>query len=231
MVMLATISTIFTNTLSGLLMPTSQITIKHNKHRAHPCPKDKKLSLLNQLIANNKEAEILVVSTENIELLKDIAADNVTVMNDEELFNSKANKYELLISYDLPTTAADYMSRLEHAKEMALILLDSNEQKQLYPIETLLGRAIKQEKIEGFEYEETKKMKIAQKPVQKPKREYEFKKEYEKKPKYDKAKRDNNSNDKSKKWENKDKYNAPKKVGRKIAIKARKPQDGSDSNS
>ncbi|MCK4975215.1 MAG: hypothetical protein KAR81_08165, partial [Sulfurimonas sp.] len=113
--------------------------------------------------------------------------------------------------------------------------------------------------IEGFEYEEEQKLRVA--PT-KPTREYEFKKEYEEKPESDKKPR---RDDKTDKWEKKDKapnkflgkdengkgifsgksgdrnhrydgtprdkYSAPKKVGRKINIKARKPKEESDSNS
>ena len=143
------------------------------------------------------------------------------------------------------------------ATEMALILLDAKEQSKLYPIETVLKRVIKQEIIEGFEYEQDLKLTIAQ---EKPKREYAFKTDTE-----DKAKADKKPYDKSKQWGKKEKapnkflgkdengkalfsgksgdrnhrydgtqkskYNAPKKVGRKISIKALKPKESPDSNS
>ncbi|QOY52144.1 hypothetical protein [Candidatus Sulfurimonas baltica] len=266
-------------------MSANSITVKHNKHRIHPCPNDKKLSLLNLLIANNTKSKILVVTANSPELLKEsVNCENVTIMDDKELLGSKDVTCELLISYDLPIAAIVYMSRLARATDAALILLDSSEQKQLYPIETLLGRVIKQDLVEGFAYEESTKMVVAQKPVERPKREYAFKTDPEDKPKYDKKpfdkksfdkpkydkkpfdkpkfdkpKRDGDSGDKAKKWEKKDKqpnkflgkdengksifsgksgdrnhrhdgskresYDAPKKVGRKINIKARKPKE------
>lgn len=256
-------------------MSAKQITIKHNKHHVHPCPIDKKLSLLNLLISKYSDKEILVVRANSLDVIKEaVSADNVTILSDDELKDS-TKTYELLISYDLPATPALYINRLFYATEMALILLDANEQKKLYPIETVLKRVIKQEIIEGFEYEEDQKLKVA--PT-KPTREYAFKTDEEEKPKYDKSKkdgfksdkksfdkpkRDYKSDDKEKKWEKKDKgpnkflgkdengkglfsgksgernhrydgtpkerYNAPKKVGRKIEIKARKPKEDSDS--
>lgn len=265
-------------------MSTNEIAIKHNKHRIHPCPNDKKLSLLKLLISQNPKAKIIVVSVDKVDTLEELVSDNVVVMSDKELYNSKESTCELLISYNLPTTAIVYMSRLARATDSALILLDAKEQKNLYPIETLLGRVIKQEVIEGFEYEEDQKMKLAQKPADKPK-EYEFKKTYEEKPefdkskkdgyksdkkpfdkpKYDKPRRDNDSNDKSKSWDKKkkeankflgkdengkaifsgksgdrnhrhdgtpkDRYGAPKKVGKKIQIKGLKPKKDSDLDS
>jgi len=260
-------------------MSTKQITVKPNKHRIHPCPNDKKLSLLNLLITQNNKMKILVVTANSLELIKEAITDeNILIMDDKELSKSTELTCELLISYDLPLTADLYVSRVAKSTDTALILLDSSEQKQLYPIETLLGRAIKQDKIDGFEYEDTNKMKIAQKTAQKPKKEYEFKKTYEDKPKFDdskkdsfksaknsfdKPRRDSDSNDKSKNWEKKekkqnkflgkdengkaifsgksgdrnhrydgtpkDKYSAPKKVGRKIEIKARKPKETPES--
>ncbi|MCK4875906.1 MAG: hypothetical protein KAS26_08680, partial [Sulfurimonas sp.] len=225
----------------------------------HPCPIEKKLSLLNLLISKYSDMEILVVRANSLDVIKEaVTADNVTILSDDELKDS-TKSYELLISYDLPATPALYINRLFCATEMALILLDAKEQKKLYPIETVLKRVIKQEIIEGFEYEEEQKLRVA--PT-KPTREYEFKKEYEEKPESDKKPR---RDDKTDKWEKKDKapnkflgkdengkgifsgksgdrnhrydgtprdkYSAPKKVGRKINIKARKPKEESDSNS
>lgn len=248
-------------------MSAKQITIKHNKHHVHPCPSDKKLSLLNLLISKYSNMEILVVRANSLDVIKEaVSADNVTILSDAELKNS-TKTYELLISYDLPATPALYINRIFCATEMALVLLDAQEQNKLYPIETVLKRVIKQEVIEGFEYDEDPKLKVAYKTVEKPK-EYEFKKTYEEKldsdkPKYDKSKRDDRSDDKGKKWEKKDKapnkflgkdengkalfsgksgdrnhrhdgtpknkWDAPKKVGRKIEIKARKPKEDSGS--
>ncbi|QOY54697.1 hypothetical protein HUE87_00150 [Candidatus Sulfurimonas marisnigri] len=260
-------------------MSANTITVKHNKHRVHPCPDDKKIELLNLLINQNSNMEILVVRANSLDVIKEaVTADNVTILNDTELKNS-TKTYELLISYDLPATPTLYINRLFCATEMALILLDAKEQKKLYPIETVLKRVIKQEMIEGFEYLEDQKMVVAYKTPDKPKREYAFKTETEEKPTYDKSKRDgfksdkkpfdkpkwdkpkreDGSNDKAKKWEKKDrepnkflgkdengkaifsgksgdrnhrhdgtqrdKYDAPKKVGRKINIKALKPKE------
>lgn len=269
-------------------MSANQISVKHNKHRVHPCPDSKKFELLNKLIIDNSKAKILVVYANPADSLEEIKADNVTVIGDNELIKLTDITCDLLISYDLPAAAIIYMSRLARATDSAVILVDSSEQKQLYPIETLLGRAIKQEIVAGFEYTDDHKMVVAQKTVERVK-EYAFKTDSDEKPKYDKSKkegsksdkkpfdkpkydkkpfekpkfdkpkRDGDSGDKAKKWEKKDKtpnkflgkdengkalfsgksgdrnhrhdgskkekFDAPKKVGRKIEIKARTPKE------
>lgn len=135
-------------------MSNTSISIKHNNHRIHPCKNDKKLELLNLLISKNSGQSIVVVSSNNLNIIKD-ALDNksILVKNDEEIMKTPELTYEILISYDLPLTAIEYLARAAHATQKALILLDSHEQNTLYPIETLLGRTIKQEIIFGFEPE------------------------------------------------------------------------------
>lgn len=188
-------------------MSDNQITIKHNKHHIHPCSNDKKLSLLNLLIAKNSSVKIIVATSHNSELIKEaISVDNVTILSDEELIKLPELRCELLISYDLPSTAILYMARLAKATQNALILLDKDEQKQLYPIETLLGRVIKQEIISGFEYKIEEKVKKEHKPFEKPK--------------YDRPKRDGERTER-KPFE-KPKYDRPKKDGE---ITERKPFD------
>lgn len=191
-------------------MPISQITLKHNKHRIHPCPNDKKLSLLNLLIEQNGNLDILVATTQNSTMIKEaLKNENIKIFNDNELSEIPELKCELLISYDLPEDASKYLLRVAKATEGAVILLDISEQKDLYPIETLLKRVIRQEIVEGFEYEK-QKMIIAQ-PAQK--REYAFnadsseKPKYEKKP-FDKPKYEKNTSDRPK-------YDKPKRDGEK----------------
>ena len=53
------------------------------------------------------------------------------------------------------------MARLAKATQKAFLLLDQEEQKELHSIEILLGRAIKQEQLEGFEYPAVVKTKPA----------------------------------------------------------------------
>ncbi len=182
-------------------MPITQITLKHNKHRVHPCPSDKKTALLNLLIEQNAKLDILVATAQNSALIIEaLNNDNIKVFNDEELSKMPELRCELLISYDLPQDPLTYLARIAKATEGAAILLDVSEQKELYPIETLLKRVIRQEIVEGFVYEE-QKMKIAPKPAQK--REYAFNPEANEKPKYEKKKFD------------KPKYDRPKKDGEK----------------
>ncbi len=259
-------------------MPAS--SIKPTNHRVHPCPNDKKISLLKQLITENKDSNIIVVSSQDASSIKESLKDvsDVKVLSDDELFKDVSIKCDLLISLDLPQKALFYIQRLSHTTSKAVLILNESEQKLLYPIETLLGRVIKQEIVEGFEYAKKEVKEIKPKPKQKQmskqdikdvaKKRYdegtrdstEPKKEF-KKPqgdkKSDKPRRDD---DKAKQWEKKKKspnkflgkdekgkalfsgksgernhrhdgspkegYDAPKKVGKKINIKAlKKPED------
>lgn len=209
---------IFLNTSLGFHMPTSSIIVKHNKHRVHPCPNDKKLSLINLLITQNSNLKIVVVTANSLDILKEaVVGANVIVTDDKGLLEADKLTCELLISYDLPSTVVSYMDRLAKATQTALILLDSEEQKDLYPIETLLGRAIKQEIVQGFEYEAKQEMKKEQKPFDKPKRDNDNseRKSYDKpnfdKPKYDKPKRDGKKSER--KPFDKPKYDKPKRDG------------------
>lgn len=124
-------------------------SVQRKNHKIHPCDSNRKSELLTHLITLFKEKKILIVSSESIPDLH--STQNVTVILDADVTVSEKNDYDVLISYDLPEKAIIYMSRFAHAKEMALILLSAEDQKYLYPIETLLGRTIIQETIPGFE--------------------------------------------------------------------------------
>lgn len=125
--------------------------IQRKNHRIHPCDSGKKLELLTHLIGKFPDKHILIATANDTKLLQSIASKNITIVTDNEVKASEKNSVDILISYDLPEKALIYMTRFAHAREMALILLDSNDQKNLYPIETLLGRTIIQEVIAGFE--------------------------------------------------------------------------------
>ncbi len=129
-------------------MPSSTPTLKRHNHRIHPCQSEKKHELLNLLLKKNEGKNIIVVTCETIE--KGENSKNVTFINDDDLLSAPELKAELLISYNLPDKAIAYMARIAHATSYALILLDQEEEKLLYPIETLIGRTIMQEPIEGF---------------------------------------------------------------------------------
>ena len=266
-------------------MSSTSITIKPNNHRIYQCPDDKKLELLNKIISENENLNILIACSCNAHMIEDGVTDKrVTIMEDKELVSARDLSCDLIISYDLPIKAIVYMARVAKATEKAIFLVDISEQKGLHDIETLLGRAIKQDTIEGFNYpvvekkvketrpapkkltpqqvkEEAKKRyeKDTNEPKEKsfkPKREYNDK---EKKPFNKDTKRDFKKSDSSSKWDKKkkepnkflgydengkakfsgksgernhrydgtprDRYDAPKKVGKKINIKERKAQD------
>jgi hypothetical protein len=140
-------------------MSSTQPTIKPNNHRVHPCPNDKKLSLVNKLISDNRESKIIVVTSIDAKSVEDYlqnensqALENVQVLDDKTLIKDENLTCDLLISLDVPGKAIIYIARLSHTTSRALLLINETEQKLLYPIETLLGRVIKQDIIEGFEY-------------------------------------------------------------------------------
>ncbi|MEA3229127.1 MAG: hypothetical protein U9P38_08670 [Campylobacterota bacterium] len=138
-------------------MSLNAITIKPNNHRIYPCPNDKKIELLNKIISENENSDILVVCSTNVDAIKEaIENKDIKIIEDRELVKSTDISCEILISYDIPIKSIVYMARVSKATQSAIILVDASEQKNLYPIEMLLGRSIKQEAISGFEYEAIK---------------------------------------------------------------------------
>ena len=199
-------------------MPADAIKIKPNNHRIYQCPNTKKTELLNKLIEENANRDILVMCSTNPEQIKEnLQNKDVRVLEDKELIKEKDLACEYLISYDMPIKAIVYMARVSKAPQKAVMLLDESEQKELHTIETLLGRAIKQEILPGFAYPQ-KESKNSDEPKRKKLSKDEIKevakKRYEsstqEKPKFDKPKRDfRNDDKKDDKWAKKKK--APNK--------------------
>ncbi len=195
-------------------MPADTIAIKPNNHRIYPCPHDKKTELLNKIIEENNNEDILVVCASNPEVLEEkLNNKDVQVIEDRELVKNKELTCGFLISYDMPIKAIVYMARVTKATHKAVMLLDESEQKELHTIETLLGRAIKQEILPGFGYpqEESKnKDESIRKKLSKDEIKEVAKKRYEsstqEKPAFDKPKRDfRNDDKKDDKWAKKKK--------------------------
>ena len=194
-------------------MSDNTISIKSNNHRIYQCPNDKKTALLNKLIEESKSDDILVVCSKNLEDVKAGVSDKkVRVVEDRELVKDKDLKCHTLISYDLPIKAIVYMARVSRVTDTAFMLLDESEQKDLYQTEMLLGRAIKQEKVEGFEYLVPEKKEPAfkgRKPLTKDQIKEEAKKRYEAKTQEPKPRKEFHKSDSSESWEKKKK--APNK--------------------
>jgi len=223
-------------------MSATAITIKPNNHRIYQCPQDKKIELLKKIIEQNSSEDILVVCSSEVDSLKEkLSEQNIKVVEDREVVKDKTITSDFLISYDMPIEAIVYVERLGRARQKAIMLLDESEQKALHSIEMLLGRAIKQEKIEGFEYPQKAKP-LAKRTVIKKLSAQEIKevakKRYEsstrEKPTYDKENSDKDESRKPKrdfrdKPKKDDKYAkkrpAPKVTGKKISIKARKVKE------
>ena len=197
-------------------MSSTPSPLKRHNHRVHPCKNEKKEELLALLLSQNSSKKIIVVTAEESELTTE--QENVSIVSDKELYKNPQLRCELLISYDLPQKAIVYMSRITKSDSYALILLDPSEENLLHPIETLNGRTIMQELIEGFsevlevkqaqpvatakQKEERKREFVAR--TNKPKREFKDKKSYDdKKPYSDKPKREGDRDKKP--WDKKEK--------------------------
>lgn len=151
-------------------MSTVQSTVKRHNHRIHPCETSKKQELLKHLTTLYSDKSVLIISSANSGTTE-IEEKKITLSNDDSLQELKDRQWDVLISFDLPANAEDYLTRFARAKEMALILFDDKEQTLLYSIEKLLGKNIKQEIIKGFEPKvETKKTFIKHRPTESQKR-------------------------------------------------------------
>ncbi len=130
----------------------SNISIKHQKHRAYPVTPEKKLDLLQKLVHDNAQKSIIIVSSEEELQINEAfnTTTNVKVLDDRTLYKDKELTAELLISFDLPEKSIVYNSRLSHTSDTAYLLVSKEQEKLLYTIETLLGRAIKQEVLAEF---------------------------------------------------------------------------------
>lgn len=136
-------------------MSSSTATLKRHNHRVHPCKDEKKEELLKFLLNKNSDKKIIVVTSSKTELTTE--QENVIIVSDEELAKTPDERCDMLISYDLPSKAIKYMARIAHSDTYALILVNPSEERILHPIETLIGRTIMQEPVEGFSEERVDK--------------------------------------------------------------------------
>ncbi len=214
-------------------MPTATILIKPNNHRIYRCPQDKKEDLLNKIIEENNSKDILVACLAKPEVLKaKLQNQNIRVIEDRELIQNRELTCEFLISYDMPIEATVYVERVSKATNKAVMLLDESEQKALHHIERLLGRAIKQEQVVGFEYpQKTKKLldRSVGKKLSKEEIKEVAKQRYEKstqeKPKFEEKPKHRFKSDEKKDDKRAKKRKASQVTGRKISIKARKVKE------
>jgi superfamily II DNA/RNA helicase len=183
-------------------------SIKRHKHRIHPCLTERKAELLKHLLTCNDTSSILVVTSQNLEDVQKIVNDkDIIVTDDANLADFPELSRDMLISYDLPQNAEDYLARISHATTHALILLDSTDQNSLYPIETLLGRTLMQEVIKGFEIEDIKPDRDDKRPAKK----------------YNDF-NSRNSRDNKPYRDKKPKYSTPKRTTKRVSIKSIKPK-------
>lgn len=180
---MAFIDIITKNNTLGFYMQADTHSIKANNHRIYQSPSEKKPALLNLLIEQNMALNIVVVTSKDAATIRaNLNNKSIRVIEDRELVNDKTLSCDLLISYDIPIKAIIYMARIAKATQKAFLLLDEEEQKELHGIEMLLGRAIKQESLEGFEYPaivKTKPLTNAPKQLSKEQIKDEAKKRYD----------------------------------------------------
>lgn len=131
-------------------MSTQTPIIKRHNHAAYRCLSTQKASLLTHLLDEHKDKRIAVIGAP-----KEYRLSGVTYIEDEDL--ATAPRVDLIISYTLPATPELYMARLNHTDLLAFVLLDESDNSLLYEIERQLGKAIRQEQLEGFGSEQKKK--------------------------------------------------------------------------
>ncbi len=198
--------------------------LKRHNHIVHPCKDDAKTALLQHIIKQKPTQTIYVIANDTKELKELLSQHNISLYNDEELQRSEDLQCELLISYDLPDSAESYLQRITHT-DKAIILLAETEHKKLYPIETLLKRALKQEQVEGFETTKEVSQKSSQKSLKKkkPASKYLGKDKNGKAIFSAKSGERNHRYDGTPKSEN-EKVSSKRRKGKKISIKAIKPK-------
>lgn len=162
----------------------STSSIKRHNHRVLPCDQNRKIELINFLIKKNSDLDIAIISKETIKNFKDISLNTKVTLTDDANINSS---YDLVINYDLPDEAQQYLKRISFAKKYSFILLDPEEQKLLYPIEIALGRSFVQEVIKEFETIQSKELKKVQAKKEKKTKRFEKELQLEKEKKEKKA--------------------------------------------
>ncbi|MBD3824924.1 MAG: hypothetical protein IE916_10525 [Epsilonproteobacteria bacterium] len=169
-------------------MSTQTPIIKRHNHAAYRCLATQKASLLTHLLDEHKDKRVAVVGAP-----KEYRLSGVTYIEDEDL--ATAPRVDLIISYTLPATPELYMARLDHTDLLAFILLDESDNSLLYEIERQLGKAIRQEQLEGFGSEQKKKKPMRDNYGEKPRKD---KKSFASKRSFDDGKK---FEKKSKPWE------------------------------
>ncbi len=132
-------------------MATSLPALKRHNHRVHPCEDGRKNELLSFLLERESGGTVLVVAGAFPEKLPEsLASETVTFVTDDAIASLEGKTFDLVLSYDLPESVETYLERLKLAGKQAAILLETQRRDRLYPIETFLGRTVREEIIEGF---------------------------------------------------------------------------------
>ena len=134
-------------------MSSNNLTIKPNNHRVYQCPFEKKIELLNLLVKENVGKSIVIMTAKDAKIIEEgLENRDIQVLEDRELVKEKELRADIIIGFDMPIKNIVYMARASKATEKSFMLIDESEQNNLHFIEMLLGRAIKQEIVDGFNY-------------------------------------------------------------------------------
>lgn len=147
-------------------MPIPPVALKRRNHRLLLCDQTKKPALLAQLIATHQDLRIAVVTAGDAAALS--LPGGVAVLTDAALPKENEASFDLVISYDLPAEPQRYLERLALCDDLALTLLGEDDRERLLAVEMLLGRAISQERPDGFAPAVPEQPKHAPKRRQKP---------------------------------------------------------------
>lgn len=126
-------------------MTIPPVALKRKHHRLLLCKDTKKKDLLAKLIFENEGKRIAVAVFDDAESI--YVPEGIALLMDGDPCEAA---FDLLISYDLPADPQLYFSRLALTEATALTLMGESDQPHLLAIETLLGRAISQERPEGY---------------------------------------------------------------------------------
>ena len=129
-------------------MPIPPVALKRRNHRLLLCDQTKKPALLAHLIETHRDKRIAVVTAGEADTVT--VPDGIVLLTDSALPGKDEASFDLVISYDLPQQPQRYLDRLALCDDLALTLLGEGDREHLLAVETLLGRAVSQERPEGF---------------------------------------------------------------------------------
>ena len=130
-------------------MALAETTIKRHNHKLHICQEGQKQGLLSHILDLYPNQTILLLSDTNT-TTTEVKDKQLTLSNDVELEKFPEQKWDVVISYEVPTDSDAYLERMNRANQFVILLAYESEEKLLYPLEIALGRSILREPITPF---------------------------------------------------------------------------------